>query len=62
MTPIFLIGALIDRFARFLERLHARSPFAAFLIAMLIAAVCTIVLALLNQDCAAVSTHLVRTA
>ncbi|RBL67768.1 hypothetical protein C3E98_030070 [Pseudomonas sp. MWU13-2625] len=62
MTLVFFIGALIDRFARFLEHLHARSPFVAFLVAMLIAALCTIALALPNQDGPAVSTHLVRNA
>lgn len=61
MTLVLFIGALIDRFERFLERLHARSPFAAFLVAMLIAALCTIALALLNQDGPAVAPIHVRT-
>ncbi|MEX3628123.1 MAG: hypothetical protein VB138_00295 [Burkholderia sp.] len=55
MTPFFFVGALIDRFAQLLERLHARSPVAAYLFAMLIAALCTIALALLNQDGTAVA-------
>ncbi|WP_293033979.1 hypothetical protein [Paraburkholderia sp.] len=55
MTPFDYLGALLDR-------IHARSPIAAYLVALLIAAVCAIALALLNADGSSVSTIPVRTA
>jgi hypothetical protein len=42
-TPFDYLGA-------FLDRLHKRSPLAAYVVAVLIAAVCTVGLAALNQD------------
>ncbi|MBJ9695726.1 MULTISPECIES: hypothetical protein [Burkholderia cepacia complex] len=60
--PIFFIGALLDRFARFLDRLHERRPVAAYFAALAIAALCTLVIALLNQDGTSVAQHLVRKA
>ena len=59
--PVFFVGALLDCFSRFLDRLHERSPVVAYFVALLIAALCTIALALLNQDGTSVPT-LVRTA
>ncbi|MDR3100786.1 MAG: hypothetical protein LBV73_27450 [Paraburkholderia sp.] len=43
MTPFDYLAALLDR-------LHKRSPLAAYFIALVIAAVCTIALACLNAD------------
>lgn len=43
MTPFDLLGD-------WLERLHKRSPFVAYIIAVAIAAACTIAAASLNQD------------
>lgn len=43
MTPFDILGALLDR-------LHARSPVLGFLVAILIAVVCTALAAWLNQD------------
>ncbi|WP_412021505.1 hypothetical protein [Burkholderia cepacia] len=54
MTPFDFLGALLDR-------IHARSPVAAYLLALLIAAACAIALALLNQDGMSVTANLVRT-
>jgi hypothetical protein len=42
-TPFDLLGA-------FLDRLHKRSPLAAYVVAVAIAAACTVGLAALNQD------------
>lgn len=47
MNPFELLGT-------FLDRLHKRSPALAFLVAVLIAVVCTAMAAYLNQDGAAV--------
>ena len=55
MTPFDYLSAL-------LERIHARSPVAAYLLALLIAAACAIALAFLNQDGTAVVPNLARTA
>ncbi|MEX3555818.1 MAG: hypothetical protein VB131_04190 [Burkholderia gladioli] len=51
MTPFDLLGAL-------LERIHARSPVAAYVVAVAIAAACALTAAYLNQDgVAVVHTH-----
>jgi hypothetical protein len=42
-TPFDYLGAL-------LERLHKRSPIAAYFVALLIAAACTLAVAYLNAD------------
>lgn len=47
MTPFDLLGD-------WLEHLHKRSPFVAYIIAVAIAAACTIAAASLNQDGTAV--------
>ncbi|HDR9029923.1 TPA: hypothetical protein QDB14_004145 [Burkholderia vietnamiensis] len=54
MTPFDYLGAALDR-------IHARSPLAAYLVALLIAAACAIALALLNQDGTSVASNHVRT-
>jgi len=41
---------LFDHLGTLLERLHARSPVAAYFAALAIAAACTFALAYLNQD------------
>nr|WP_175770365.1 hypothetical protein [Burkholderia anthina] len=60
--PVFFVGALIDCLVQLLDRLHARNPVVAYIVAVLIAAACTIALALLNQDGPAVIPTLARTA
>lgn len=49
MTPFDYLGALLDR-------LHRRSPVAAYLVALAIAAVCTLAIAYPNQDGSSVIT------
>jgi hypothetical protein len=53
-TPFDHLGALLDR-------LHRRSPIAAYFVALAIAAACTLALAYLNADGshAAASVHIV---
>lgn len=55
MTPFDLLGA-------WLERLRKRSPVVAYIVAVAIAAACTIAAASLNQDGTAVTTTYVRKA
>ncbi|PVX84319.1 transposase domain-containing protein [Paraburkholderia unamae] len=46
-----------DYLADVLERIHARSPIAAYLVALVIAVLCTIALANLNADGSSVIPH-----
>lgn len=54
MTPFDFLGALLDR-------IHARSPVAGYIIASLIAAACMYAVAILNADGTSAIANLVRT-
>jgi len=56
------VNSPFDYLAALLEHLHARSPLAAYLVALALAVACTIALAYLNQDGTSVTSNLVRTA
>ncbi|MBR8073518.1 hypothetical protein KDX14_28730 [Burkholderia cenocepacia] len=52
----------ITYFCGALDRLFERSPVAAYFVALAIAALCTLVIALLNQDGTSIAHHIMRKA